>query len=575
MLNDTDDGVAICFGFPLAYEDSVPRALRFGLALLQRMNDAKHLWRTMKMPLGARVVMHTDVAVVETQASGDDSMSSVSVVGTVRNYTSRLEQAAELGVVMISEQTHRLLKGLFETETLGQQRIKGLPGPVSLYRVVRERSAASRVDLAEPAALTPLIGRDREVGLLQERWEQAAEGMGQVVLIIGEAGLGKSRLVHALKRHVLEQSDGNGDPIVEWRSSQQRQSSSLYPAIECFERLLGFDRDDSAATQLEKLVTHLNGLNLDGDHEIALLASLLSIPLQGQYPELNLPPQVQHEQTNALLLDWLQELSLRHPLLFVIEDLHWVDPSTLQFVEQLVDRGLNDRILTLLTFRPEFETPWKSKAHQTNLALNRLTKRQIQEMMEQKAHRRLPMSLVEQIIERTDGVPLFVEEYTQMVVEADVMKNDGDSSISGINAIKQIPASLQDMLMSRLDRIDCDLAVVQLAATIGRTFPFELIRAAAQPLASTGMATTDDELQKELDKLVAAELLFVQGRAPRQRYQFKHALLQDAAYNSLVKAKRQEFHGQTAAALDAHFPDVCEKEPEVVAQHFSEAGLPD
>lgn len=185
------------------------------------------------------------------------------------------------------------------------------------------------------------------------------------------------------------------------------------------------------------------------------------------------------------------------------------------------------------------------------------------------------MSLVEQIIERTDGVPLFVEEYTQMVVEVDVMKNDGDSSISGINAIKQIPASLQDMLMSRLDRIDCDLAVVQLAATIGRTFPFELIRAAAKPLASTVISVTDDELQQELDKLVAAELLFVQGRAPRQRFQFKHALLQDAAYNSLVKAKRQEFHGQTAAALEAHFPDVCEKEPEVVAQHFSEAGLPD
>ncbi|MBL8812385.1 MAG: protein kinase [Planctomycetaceae bacterium] len=563
VLNDTDDGVAVCFGFPRAFEDSVIQAARFALTILQRCSEAVSTFSSRRLPLSARVVMHTDVAVVENQIQNEDSVSTVSVVGAIRNFTSRLEPVAELGCLLASEQSHRLLRGAFESESIGAIRIKGLSSPVTLYRIQRQRQSASRVELAEESGLTPLVGREREVGLLQERWEQAVEGMGQVVLIIGEAGLGKSRLIHALKHHVLESNTGHGDPIVEWRSSQQRQSSSLFPVIDCFERILGFDREESSGSQLDKLVEYLRGLNLDGDHEIGLMAALLSIPLSGRYPALDLPPQVQHEQTTALLLDWLKELADRQPLLFVIEDLHWVDPSTLAFVEQLVDRGLADRILTLLTFRPEFETPWKSKAHQTNLALNRLTRRQIQELMEKKARRRLPTSLVEQIVERTDGVPLFVEEYTQMLVESQSLQSSGDSSVSGIQAIKQIPASLQDMLMSRLDRIDCDLSVVQLGATIGRGFTWELIRASS--------SLDEPTLQAELEKLVRAELLVLHGRAPRHRYQFKHALLQDAAYSSLVKARRQEYHGRIAEALEASFPDVCEKEPEVLAQHFMEA----
>ena len=320
VLQDTDDGIAVCFGFPQAFEDSVSRAVRFGLAVLHKMVEHNRTLQTQKVRLSSRIVMHTDVAVVESQANSEDALS-VSVVGTIRNYTSRLEQVAELDSLLVSEKTHSLLKGQFESETLGEQRIKGLPSPVALFRITQERSGASRVDRAEFAELTPLIGRDQEIGLLQERWEQAAEGMGQVVLIIGEAGLGKSRLVHSLKRHVLEQAHDNGDPIIEWRASQQRQNSSLYPAIECFERVLGFEREDTASTQLEKLVLHLRSVNLDGDLEVALIASLLSVPLNGQIPELNLPPQAQREQTTALLLDWLKELSIRQPLLFVIEDL--------------------------------------------------------------------------------------------------------------------------------------------------------------------------------------------------------------------------------------------------------------
>lgn len=572
VLQDTDDGVAVCFGFPRAFEDSVPRAVRFGMAVQQRVAEIPQIRRLQPVTLGTRVVMHTDVAVVEAQANTGDSASSVSVVGAIRNFTSRLDQLAEIGAVLVSDQTQRVLRGLFETESRGEQRVKGLSASVTLYRIVRERSGVSRVELAEPAGLTPLIGRDREIGLLQERWEQAVEGMGQVVLLIGEAGLGKSRLIHSLKRFVLEHAASTGDPIIEWRASQQRQNSSLYPAIECIEHMLGIEREDSPATQLDKLIGHLQTVNLDGDVETALLASLLSIPLGDQIPRLALSPQQQREQTIQLLFDWLKELAARQPLLFVIEDLHWIDPTTLEFLELLVDQGLNDRILTLMTFRPEFETPWKSKAHQTNLALNRLTKRQVQELMEAKMQRHLPANVVEQIIERTDGVPLFVEEYTQMLVESDALKPDGDSSVSGLHAAKQIPASLQDMLMSRLDRIDCDLAVVQLAGAIGRTFSFELLRKILSD--DHGEPHVDErELQQQLDKLVAAELLFVQGRPPRQRYQFKHALLQDAAYHSLIKAKRQEFHGRIAETLEEAFPEIAEREPEVLAQHFAEAGL--
>ncbi len=561
VVQSTDDGVLACFGYPVALEDAPQCAVRAGLGLLDGMTEFnKRFPQQQEFRLSALVAIHSDMAVVEDKGGEGETLS---IVGQVRSVASKLGSVADPNTVVISEGTHRLVKSFFECESIGSHRIKGA-GKIEVHQVQSERAAGSRIDVAEPAGLTPLIGRDREVGLLEDRWEQAAEGMGQVVLLIGEAGLGKSRLVHVLKQHVVGHAD-EGDPIIEWRCSPHHQNSSLHPATACFESLLGFGRQDSPGTRLDQLVEHLRQLNLDGDEEIGLLASLLSIPLDGRYPSLGLNPQRQKEKTLDLLLDWLRESSCQHPVLFIVEDLHWVDPTTLELLETLVDQGFNDRILTLLTFRPEFETPWKSKAHQTQVALNRLTKRQIGEMMALKSGvKKIPQQVVDQVVERTDGVPLFVEEFTTMILEAaTVRETDGDAEMSASFPVHEIPATLQDLLMARLDRMASDIEVVQLGATIGREFTYELVQAVS-PL-------EDADLQQELAKLVEAELLFQRGRPPRVRYMFKHALIQDAAYQSLLKKKRQQFHLQIADVLEAQFPETCDSEPELLAHHFTEA----
>jgi len=562
VVQSTEDGVLACFGYPVALEDAPQCAVRAGLGLVDGMTEFnERLGRQKDFRLSALVAIHSDMAVVEDKGGEGESLS---IVGQVRSVVSQLGSVADPNTVVISDGTYRLVKGFFECESIGSRRIKGA-GKMEVHQVQSERAVGSRIDVAEPAGLTPLIGRDREVGLLEDRWEQAAEGMGQVVLLIGEAGLGKSRLVHVLKQHVVGGHTGDGDPIIEWRCSPHHRNSSLHPATECFERLLGFGRQDSPGTRLDQLVEHLQQLNLDGDEEIGLLASLLSIPLNGRYPSLELNPQRQKEKTLDRLLDWLRECSYQQPVLFIVEDLHWVDPTTLELLETLVDQGLNDRILTLLTFRPEFETPWKSKAHQTQVALNRLTKRQIGEMMVLKSGiQKIPQHVVDQVVERTDGVPLFVEEFTTMIVEAGAVRDvNGDAELSATFPVHEIPATLQDLLMARLDRMASNIDVVQLGATIGREFTYELVQAVS-PLEET-------ELQQELGKLVEAELLFQRGRAPRVRYMFKHALIQDAAYQSLLKKKRQQFHLQIAEVLEGRFPETRESQPELVAHHFTEA----
>ncbi len=564
VLQTTEDGIAVCFGFPTAFEDAVRRAIRMGLAVRDRMAAFTGNLRTDQEPVAARVAVHTDYAIARVDAENHDETTSVSIMGSVRNVASRLLDFVQPGCVVMSNPSWLLCRNRFDCDSLGSQQVRGLPNAIELHEVVSELRGGSGFDGAAEQDLSPLVGRDREIGLLQERWQQAVEGMGQVVLIIGDAGLGKSRLVHAIKRHVIECSvDGRVVPVAEWLASSQRQHSSLYPAVDYFERHLGFEYGDSPRSRLEKLVAYLAELNLDGEDEIALLAGLLSIPLEGRYAEPDLTPQARKEQLMALLLDWLREVSDRQPLLFIIEDLHWVDPSTLEFLELLVNQGLNDRILTLFTFRPEFETPWGSRAHQTSLALNRLTKQQLQQLVQSRAGRAFPAGVVDRIMQRTDGVPLFVEEFTRVLMEADAPSSE-DSSLSPIDALRQIPASLHDMLMARLDRIAGDIEVMQLGAVIGRVFTLSLLKAAS--------GIDNAELQRELQKLADAELLFVQGRGARTRYSFKHALIQDAAYDSMVKAKRQELHRRLACAIESSFPDTCVAEPEVLARHFAEAG---
>ncbi len=567
VVQMTEQMTLAAFGYPIAYEDSAARAVRTGLALLKEIAELKEtLKRGKGITFTMSVNVHTGMAVVGDTPEGP-GREAFSLVGEARNVISRLEGIAQPNALVISQGTHRLVQGFFLCESLGNSAIKGVAKPLEFFLVQRENEAQNRIDVAVPTGLTPLIGRDREVGLLQDRWEHAVEGMGQIVLIIGDAGLGKSRLVHVVKEHVTAASADGDQPIIEWRCTPHYENSSLYPVTDYFERRLGFERDDTSTAKFEKLQNHLQTLGLDGDEIVPYLALLLSLPLGEKFTPSTLSPARQKEKTLEAIREWMRVYATRQPFLFVIEDLHWMDPSTLELVALHVESGLNDRILTLLTFRPEFETPWKSKAHQTVMALNRLTKKQMTELMQQKTGvKKLPLALVEQIAAKTDGVPLFVEEYTKMMMESDRFKEDsGEVAIASSFISQPIPATLHDLLMARLDRMASNREVVQIAATLGREFSYELIKAVT-PM-------EEPALQAELEKLVTAELLYQKGKPPESGYLFKHALIQDAAYSSLLKSKKQQVHRRIAVALEKQFSAMVKNQPELLAHHFTEAGL--
>jgi serine/threonine protein kinase/predicted ATPase len=558
ILQLTEHGVIACFGYPTAHEDAARRAARAALGIRRDVEAInQQIKRQFKLELNPWIGIHTGFAVAEVTDAG------ISVVGEARNTAARFPDFAEPGRILCSGATQQLLGGLFECESAGARKVKGMSRPLDLFAVVAERQAASPIELKAPAGLTPLTGRDHEFSLLRDRWEQAAEGMGQVVLIIGEPGLGKSRLVYTMKQHV---QSGGDDPVVEWRCAPHHQNSGLYPAVEFFERLLAFRHDTPPEERFARLVEHLAHYDLAGRDTVPLFAALLSLPLDERFPALNLTPVRQKEETLKALQEWLRSYASRRPVLCVVEDLHWIDPSTLEFLRRFVEEGLHERVLTLLTFRPEFKTPWHAVAHQTSLALNRLTRRQVAQMMEKKTGAsNIAAAVVQQVYERTGGVPLFVEEFTRIVQEAGALTSADDSKVGLDLARHAIPATLQDLIMDRLDRAACNKDVVQLGATLGREFSHEVLAAAA--------ALDEVALAAELAKLVQADLLHQKGHPPRCVYTFKHALLEDAAYNSMVKSKRQQFHQRVAEVLQSRFAELAETQPETLAHHFTEAGL--
>lgn len=410
----------------------------------------------------------------------------------------------------------------------------------------------------DPIPLTPLTGRDTEVGLLADRWDQAQEGMGQVVLIVGEAGLGKSRLVRTIKELVCAEAVGTASEmaVIEWRCSRHFQNTSLYPAADHLGALLDLRHEPSAAARFDRLARHLDEQDLGRPEMIALFAKLLFLPPDERYPEPGLTPVREREETFRALRAWLRACSRRQPVLFVVEDLHWIDASSLEFLAQFIAEGLHDRILTVLTFRPEFRVPWQTLAHQTSLALNRLTRRQVSEMMKRDAGNRLPDSLIAQVYQRTAGVPLLVEEFTRMVREL---------GISGQGRENEIPTTLQQLVMARLDHMSSNREVVQFAATLGREFHYDLLAA---------MVSVDEPtLQAELVKLTAAEILHSKGPPPRCTYQFKHALLEEALRTAMEETQRRDIHRQVGEVMEMRFPQSAENQPELLAHHFTEAGV--
>jgi predicted ATPase len=416
------------------------------------------------------------------------------------------------------------------------------------------------------------------MGILQDRWEKAREGMGQVMLLIGDAGLGKSRLVRELRALVSGGDTGvsghssvkypaRPGPVIEWRCSPYYQNTGLYPAIEFLERTLGFRGEDLAGERLDKLVRHLELYDLADAQIVPLFAALLSVPLDRRYAPLAVGPQRLKEMLLEALLDWLRACAAEQPVLFIMEDLHWIDPTSLELLTRLIGQVGGGSLLAVLTFRPEFERPWKSRAYQTELALSRLTRRQVAEMMEKKTGlANLPADLIDRIVARTDGVPLFIEEFTQVLLESASLRKIGErvELAEGFD-LDTIPSTLRDLLLARLHRLESAPEVAQMAAALGREFSYERFRAV--------LDFKEQTLQRELAKLVGAEILFQKGRPPRCSYTFKHALIQDAAYQSLLKKTRQQFHKQIATVLEEKFAETAEAEPELLAHHLTEAGL--
>ena len=561
----TPQGLQACFGYPVAHEDAPRRAIDAALAIAERVEDLnERLRRTRGVGLRPWSTIHSGSAVVGDLQTGE----GLSMIGEGPTLATRLESLVEPGWLVITEATRRLVLGFYRCEPLGLQTIRGWARPVELHRVVERGEAVSRFDAARSAGLSPLTGRDQEVGLLKDRWEHAKEAGSQLVQLIGEAGIGKSRLVLVLKEFVADEEPGRAASTIEWRCSPHYQDSGLYPATECLERILRFRSTDEPATRLDKLQAHLEVLGMADPERVALFASLLSIPLDGRVPGLTLSPQRQKEKTLEALVDWLAKQASRRPVLFIVEDLHWVDPSTLEFLGLLFDQRPDDRIMTVVTARPEFVAPWPIRANRSQIAINRLTRRQIADLVRRKVGLKdVPEVVVDQLAARTDGVPLFIEEFARMLEESGALRGpDGEASITGSFPIDTIPASLHDLLLSRLDRMPGVKNVAQLGATIGREFSLDLIKAAS---------TLDEtSLSRQLARLVEAEILFVKGRDSRASYLFKHALIQDAAYQSMIKTKRQQVHERIAGVLERDFAEIARSQPELLAHHYSNAGQP-
>ena len=441
--------------------------------------------------------------------------------------------------MVLSAATFRLVQGYFTYQDLGAHLLKGVAAPIPVYRMLGESGVQSRLEAMVPSRLTPMVGREEDVALLQQRWEQAKAGLGQVVLLSGEAGIGKSRLVQVLKDHVAHEPHTR----IEWRGSSYHQQSALYPVIAHLHHLLRWQEQETLQEKLYTLETTLAASGLALPEVVPLLAALLPLPLPPHYPALTLTPQRQRQKTLQTLLTWLYAEAKRQPVLVIVEDLHWIDPSTLELLSLLIDQGASARLCLVLTTRPEFRPPWAMVAHLTSLALRRFAPAQVMRLATYVAgDKALPPTVLEEVVRKTDGVPLFVEELTKVVLESGLLQEQEDRyDLTGPLPPLAIPATLHDALMARLDRLAAAKLVAQLGAVIGRTFAYDLVQAVA-PL---DVVT----LQGALVQLVEAELVAQRGLPPQAAYTFKHALVQDTAYQSLLRSTRQQYHQRIAQAL--------------------------
>jgi class 3 adenylate cyclase/tetratricopeptide (TPR) repeat protein len=543
------DGVLVYFGYPIASEDDAERAVRAGLGIVGAL-DARNKTLESKhgQTLAVRVGIHTGPVVVG--AAGSDAGSDALAMGDTTHVAARAQSEAAPGTVVVSGSTARLVTGIFVTEDLGARSLKGLPAPVDLYRVVRPSGVRSRLDVSM-GRLTPFVGRQTELGVLADAWEHVVEGSGRAVLVRGEAGLGKSRLCHELRQRLASQAH----TWLECRCSRYTAGTAFRPVIELVEQALNFQPTDTPPAKLSKLGAGLERAGLTAGESVPLLAEWLRLPITGAgSPVPEMSADAKRSRTLDLLVTWSLTLAELQPMVLLVEDLQWCDPSSLELFGRVIAQSATTRLFFVGTARPDFEQPWPARSGFQTLNLERLTRRQAREMIEAVENARsLPAEVVEQLVARADGVPLYAEELTRAVTE-----------LGANTSAAAIPVTLQDSLLARLDRLSSAKEVAQWGAVIGREFPYPLVAAIAD--------CDEAALQQGLVRLVDAELVYVRGEPPEATYTFKHALVQEAAYESLLRRTRQQLHGRIADVLVARFPERANAEPELVARHAEAAG---
>ena len=548
------DGVLVYFGYPQAHEDDAERAIRAGLEVIASVTAL-----TVCVPLHTRVGVATGVVVVG-DLSGSGEAQERGIVGETPNLAARLQSIAESDSIVLAETTRRLLGDLFELRDLGPQRLKGITRQSRAWVALRPKTVESRFDALHGARFTALVGREEEIETLLRRWYRAKNREGQVVLLSGEPGIGKSRLTVELLNRITTEPCSR----LRYFCSPQHANSSLHPIIGQLERAAGFTREDDPRSKVDKL-NHLLARTSTSPQDAALFAEMLSLPAEGFCPAFERTAPEQREKTLAALTSQVERLANQQPVLMILEDAHWIDPTSLEVFSRTVERIRSHAVLLVVTFRPDFNAPWAGESNVTLLTLSRLEQRDSEAIIDQLVGKKsLSQDVMTKIIERTDGIPLFIEEMTKAVLESSDFEAQHTDSVEP-SSIQAVPASLHASLMARLDRLRSAKEIAQIGAAIGRQFSHELLAAVA--------LRTNKELEQALARLVKAGLVFRRGSPPHASYIFKHALVRDAAYSTLLREPRRALHASIARALDEKFPEIQEAHPETLAHHYTEAGL--